>query len=105
MTLLNLLNSMVVSLDALIRATTDPFQQAQLTKLRDAFDAMSDQAVNQLFDQNSVDYAAAVSALNQASADATAGTAAVAKVATAINSAVAAANAADKILGFLAHLT
>jgi hypothetical protein len=104
MNLLNLINDLITQLDALIRATSDPFQQAQLTKLRDAFDAMSDQAVHQLFDSSSADFGTAVSALQNASAAANQGVADISKVAGAINSAVTAANSVDKVLGFLAHI-
>ena len=75
-----------------------------MTKLRDAFDAMSDAAVHQLFDTSSADFATAVTALQKASTAETQGTAHVSKVADAINSAVTAANAADKVLGFIAHI-
>jgi hypothetical protein len=104
MNLLNLLNDLIVRLNALIRATSDPLQQAQLSKLRDAFDAMSDSAVHQLFDVTSPDFSAATSALQSASAAADQGVADLTKVSTAINSAVTAANAVDKVLGFLAHI-
>jgi hypothetical protein len=104
MNMLNLLNDLILKLNALIRATSDPLQQAQLTKLRDAFDAMSDNAVHHLFDANSADFAAAISALQKASAAADQGVADVTKVSTAINTAVTAANAVDKVLGFLAHI-
>jgi hypothetical protein len=104
MNLLNLLNDLVLKLDALIRATSDPLQQAQLSKLRDAFDAMSDQAVHQLFATDSADFTTAADTLQQASAAADAGVADVNKVAGAIRSAITAANAVDKVLGFLAHI-
>ncbi|HMD61452.1 MAG TPA: hypothetical protein VKG78_08480 [Opitutaceae bacterium] len=104
MNLLSLLNSIVEDLDALIRASADPLEQAQLTKLRDAYDAMSDQAVHQLFDSASADYASAIKSLTAATADAKAGAADVSKIGQAIKSAVTAANAVDKLIGFLAHL-
>jgi len=104
MNLLELLNSLVEDLNALIRASNDQSQQAQLTKLRDAFDAMSDQAVHQLFDTASADFGNAITALNTAKADVDAGAADVEKVGDAISSAVKAANAVDKLVGFLSHI-
>lgn len=104
MNLLDLLNKIVEDLNALIRASSDQQQWQKLTKLRDVFDKMSDEAVQQLFDQNTDDYRSAISALQAASSDAQAGLKNVGKVASAINTAVTAANAADKVLGFLAHI-
>lgn len=104
MNMLNFLNDLIEKLNALIRATSDPLQQAQLLKLRDAFDAMSDNAVHMLLDVNSADFVTAIGALKNASTAAQQGVVDVSKVAAAINSAVTAANAVDKVLGFLAHI-
>jgi hypothetical protein len=104
MNLLNLLNDLILALNALIRATSDPLQQAKLMKLRDAFDAMSDNAVHQLFDSTSAEFNDATTKLQSATAAATRGLADVNNVSNAINTAVSAANAVDKVLGFLAHI-
>lgn len=104
MNLLNLLSDLIQALNALIRATSDPLQQAKLVKLRDAFEAMSDSAVHQLFDSTSAEFTDAIAQLQRATTAATQGLADVNKVSSAINTAVSAANAVDKVLGFLAHL-
>jgi hypothetical protein len=104
MNLLSLLSELIDALDVLIRAISDPLQQAQLVKLRECFEAMSDSAVHQLFDTTSQDFKDATIALGSATTAAKQGVSDVGKVASAINSAVTAANAVDKILGFLAHI-
>lgn len=102
--LVDLLDAIVVALDSLLRAATDPQQQNQITQLRDAFDAMSDKAAHNLFDSASDDYANAVKSLASATQAAKDGAADAAKVSAAIATAVKAANAVDKLVGFLAHL-
>jgi hypothetical protein len=104
MNLLDLINTVIGKLDALIRATPEQADRAKLITLRNALDAMSDQAVHQLFDTSSADFANAVAALNKASADADEGIADVSRVGQAINATVEAAKATDKLVGFLAHL-
>ncbi len=104
MNLIALISQLIDELDDLIVAATDPLQQAQLRKLRDALDAMNDQAVHQLFDATSQQFTDACTALKSATAAATIATSDLTKVAGAINTAVAAANAVDKLVGFLAHL-
>lgn len=92
MNLVNLISQLIDALDDLIVAATDPLQQAQLTKLRDALDAMNDQAVHQLFDTTSQQFTDACSALQAATTAATNATSDLTKVAGAINTAVAASS-------------
>ncbi len=104
MNLLDSLNAIIGQIDTALRSVPAGPDYDRLAKLRDVFDAMSDQAVHNLYDTNSADYLAAIDTLQTATSSVRDAAKDLSKVASAINTAVAAAKAVDKVVGFLSHL-
>lgn len=90
----------VNELNKLIRLAEDPVQETRLRQLRRIYYLLWEEVIRKEIDRNTADYQAALTSLQQAHATIEAAKRDIAKIAEAIDTAVAAAKAVNKIVDF-----
>lgn len=90
----------VNELNKLIRLAVDPVQETRLRQLRRIYYLLWEEVIRKEIDRNTADYQAALTSLQQAHETIETAKRDIAKIAEAIDTAVAAAKAVNKIVDF-----